>query len=149
MKIYTIGFTKKSAQDFFELLKDNKIKKLVDVRLNNSSQLAGFAKGNDLKFFLKEICKIEYEHDTSLAPTKELLDNYKNKKITWQQYEEYFRELLNKRNVIETLNSKTKCDYDGICLLCSELSAKNCHRRLVAEHIKANNPELKIEIVNL
>ena len=82
MKLFTIGFTKKSAKEFFELLTNNDIKKLIDIRLNNVSQLAGFSKGNDLKYFLKELCGIQYSHNVNLAPTKDILDDYKKKKIT-------------------------------------------------------------------
>jgi Protein of unknown function, DUF488. len=149
MKLYTIGFTKKSAQEFFELLKKNNIKQLIDIRLNNSSQLAGFTKGNDLKYFLKTICNIGYDHDITLAPTQEILDGYKKKKISWDQYEQLFKNLLNTRNSIDNINLKTKKEYDYICLLCSELSPKNCHRRLVAEYIKEYNPDLSIEIIHL
>lgn len=149
MKLFTIGFTKKSAKEFFDLLKSNNIKKIIDIRLNNSSQLAGFTKGNDLKYFLKVICNIDYEHDISLAPTQEILDGYKKKKINWDQYEQLFKNLLIVRNSIDCINYKTKKDYDNLCLLCSELSPKNCHRRLVAEYIKENNLELNIQIIHL
>ncbi|NLW48804.1 MAG: DUF488 domain-containing protein [Firmicutes bacterium] len=149
MKLFTIGFTKKSAKEFFGLLKSNSIKKIIDIRLNNSSQLAGFTKGNDLKYFLEVICNIDYEHDMSLAPTQEILDGYKKKIINWDQYEQLFKNLLFTRNSIDTINFKTKRDYDYLCLLCSELSPKNCHRRLVAEYIKENNPSLSIEIIHL
>jgi uncharacterized protein (DUF488 family) len=149
MKLFTIGFTKKSAKEFFDLLKSNNIKKIIDIRLNNSSQLAGFTKGNDLKYFLEVICNIDYEHDMSLAPTQEILDGYKKKKINWDQYEQLFKNLLITRNSIDTINCKNKNDYDNLCLLCSELSPKNCHRRLVAEYIKENNPDISIEIIHL
>jgi len=94
LNIYTIGFTKKSARIFFTLLKENKINTVVDIRLNNKSQLAGFSKGEDLRYFLNEICSIEYKHDPDLAPSKEILSSYKDKKISWQQYEEQFGDLL-------------------------------------------------------
>jgi len=97
MKLFSIGFTKKNAEEFFKILKANKIKKVIDIRLNNTSQLAGFTKGDDLQYFLKEICDIAYEHDVSLAPTKEILDSYKKKSINWQQYEEKILTLLNSR----------------------------------------------------
>ena len=89
--LYTIGFTKKNAQKFFELLKNAGVRKLVDIRINNASQLAGFAKGTDLKFFMKAICNAEYEHITDLAPTKELLKNYQDKVIDWNGYTVVFK----------------------------------------------------------
>ncbi len=149
MKLYTIGFTKKSAKDFFTLLKKNNIRELIDIRLNNASQLAGFTKGNDLKYFLKEICDIEYIHDTELSPTKEILDDYKNKKISWSQYEMFFKSLLEERKISSMLETKYNNEFDNICLLCSEVTADKCHRRLVAEYIKNKNPNLNIEIIHL
>lgn len=144
MKLYTIGFTKKSAEEFFTLLKKHSIKKVIDIRLNNGSQLAGFSKGKDLEYFLREICGIEYEHNISLAPTKGILDNYKQKKISWFDYEEQFKSLLVNRNIKDNLNRHTDKNDDGICLLCSEELANYCHRRLVAEFLKSLNPEIEI-----
>lgn len=149
MRLFTIGFTKKSAREFFSLLKDNQIKQIVDVRLNNASQLAGFSKGVDLKFFLNEFCHIEYLHDTDLAPNKEILDSYKNKKITWQQYESQFNNLLNDRDIKSGLDEKFNNNFDGVCLLCSESTADQCHRRLVAEYIKRSYPDLNINIIHI
>ena len=127
----------------------NKIKNVVDIRLNNKSQLAGFSKGEDLKYFLNEFCGIEYKHDNDLAPTKEILNSYKDKKISWQQYEELFHELLNKRNTKELLDKQYNTNFDGVCLLCSEATAEQCHRRLVAEYIKRCYPDLMIHIIHL
>ena len=138
MEIYTIGFSKKSAYEFFSLLKENEVKKLIDIRLNNTSQLAGFTKGKDLEYFLNEICNIKYVHDTNLSPTKEILDNYKKSKITWDDYEKQFSLLLNKRNIKEHLKQKYNANFDKSCFLCSELKPLNCHRRLIAEYIKNN-----------
>lgn len=149
MKLYTIGFTKKSAEEFFNLLRSNNVKHLIDVRLNNTSQLAGFSKGNDLGFFLKEICGIGYTHDTDLAPSGEIFDNFKKKIITWKQLEQLFTELLKERNTDNKLINKYKDKLDGACLLCSEADAKVCHRRLVAEFIKGNLPDKDIEIIHL
>lgn len=149
MKLFTIGFTKKSAENFFTLLKKNQVKKVVDIRLNNSSQLAGFSKGEDLKFFLNELYNIDYLHDIDLAPDKEILDDYKNKKINWQQYELLFNRLLVERNIIEKINSVFNGNFDGVCLLCSEATADQCHRRLVAEYIQKNYADLNIDIVHL
>lgn len=144
MKIYTIGFTKKDAEEFFGLLDKNNVTKLLDIRLNNASQLSGFAKGNDLRYFLKKILEIGYEHDIRFAPTKELFDNYKEGKITWQDFELNFKELINKRNLKKIILDEYFEQLDGICLLCSEDKATYCHRRLVAEFIKEFIPDLEI-----
>ncbi|MGG7153047.1 DUF488 family protein [Clostridium neonatale] len=149
MKLYTIGFTKKSAQQFFEILGRNKIQKVIDIRLNNSSQLAGFSKGTDLEFFLKKLCNIKYTHDIELAPTKEILSDYKKKKISWEEYEVKFISLLNKRNSNNNIGNKFYDEIDGVCLLCSEQLANNCHRRLVAEYLKEKLTDYNIEIIHL
>ncbi len=149
MNIYTIGFTKKSAKVFFSLLKENKINTVIDIRLNNKSQLAGFTKEEDLRYFLNEICSIEYKHDPDLAPSKEILSSYKDKKISWQQYEEQFSDLLNKRKTKESLDKKYNMNFDGICFLCSEATPEQCHRRLVAEYIQQCYPELTVQIIHL
>ncbi len=135
MKIYTIGFTQKSAETFFELIKKNEIELLIDIRLNNVSQLAGFAKGKDLEYFLKTICNCNYVHDVAFAPTKELLDGYRAKKISWQAYEDYFPQIMSGRKIedrFERLYAKNK----RICLLCTEPVPDKCHRRLVSEYLR-------------
>ena len=133
VKIFTIGFTKTTAQNFFERLKSSGARKIIDVRLNNVSQLAGFAKRDDLKFFAKTICGMGYQHAPKLAPTKDILDDYKKKKeMPWQEYEDRFFDLMAKRK-IEDINKE---DFDGGCLLCSEDKPHHCHRRLVAEYLK-------------
>ena len=134
MEIYTIGFTKKSAKEFFDILKGAGIKRLIDIRLNNSSQLAGFTKQDDLAFFLKEICGAEYTHVPMLSPTKEIMDGFKKKKITWEEYERRFRSLLDERRAEEILDKR----FFGTSavLLCSEPKPDRCHRRLVAEYLK-------------
>lgn len=147
--VFTIGFTKKSAEEFFSILRSRGVKKLVDIRLNNSSQLAGFSKGDDLKFFSKEICAIDYYHDLNFAPTKEILDDYKNKKISWGKYEELYINLLRKRNINKWLEEHYKLDFEGICFLCSEEKADKCHRRLASEYIAESYPDLKLEIIHL
>ena len=149
MDIYTIGFTKKTAKEFFELLRKNRIKLLVDIRLNNKSQLAAFTKGNDLEFFLKELCGIEYLHDISLAPTDKILSDYKKNIITWQQYEEQFIPLLERRNKDNCLIDRYKDRMDGICFLCSEVTPEHCHRRLVAEFMAENIKSEKVNINHL
>jgi uncharacterized protein (DUF488 family) len=134
MEIYSIGFTQKSASEFFGTLKAHCIERLLDVRLNNTSQLAGFAKQADLAYFLGEICGAAYEHEPLLAPTQEMLDAYKKKKGDWETYEESFLGLLRSRNIESTI------DKDSFArttvLLCSEPTAEHCHRRLVLEYLQ-------------
>jgi len=143
-RLFTIGFTKTKAEHFFNKLKESKVKKVIDIRLNNVSQLAGFAKRDDLKFFLSEICKCDYEHQPLLAPTKEILDNYKKKKMDWNEYELQFNNLMKMR---KPENHVSEEDLNYLCLLCSEPTAHKCHRRLVAEYFKKIFK--KIEIIHL
>ncbi len=133
MKLYTIGFTKTTAESFFTRLANAGVKKVIDVRLNNISQLSGFAKKDDLRYFLKAICQIEYEHRPELAPTQDMLDEYKKRRGAWATYEEGFLELMAQRKVEETIPRST---IDQACLLCSEAKPHHCHRRLVAEYLK-------------
>jgi uncharacterized protein (DUF488 family) len=142
VEIYTIGFTKKSAQEFFDALRKAGIRLLIDVRLNNSSQLAGFTKQDDLVFFLKEICGAEYTHEPTLAPTKEILDDYKKKKITWEDYERRFSILMNERRIEKILN-KNLFDTPTV-FLCSEPKPDKCHRRLVAEYLREKWGDIRI-----
>lgn len=135
MQIYTIGFTKKSAAEFFEILKVNGIKRLIDVRLNNVSQLAGFTKRDDLAYFLREICGIEYLHEPLLAPTQDMLDAFKKAKGSWQDYEKQFLALMAERKIEESIDPKW-FDVPAV-LLCSEPTAEHCHRRLVVEYLRA------------
>jgi uncharacterized protein (DUF488 family) len=135
LEIYTIGFTKKSAEQFFDALKKAGIKRLIDIRLNNSSQLAGFTKQDDLAFFLREICGAEYIHQLILAPTKEILDGYKKKKITWEEYERRFIDLLTERRVEQVLDKGLFAV--PTVLLCSEPKPARCHRRLTAEYLRS------------
>jgi uncharacterized protein (DUF488 family) len=144
IKLYTIGFTGKSAEKFFNLLTSSGVKKIVDTRINNVSQLAGFAKGSDLKFFAKEIGDISYEHNIDFAPTKELLTRYRNKKMTWQEYEIEYLNLLDMRKVA------SKTDIEKLhenCLLCSEHTPEKCHRRLLAEYLQ--HVKNDVEIIHL
>tara|TARA_B110000196_G_C20944553_1_gene566253 strand:- start:398 stop:829 length:432 start_codon:yes stop_codon:yes gene_type:complete len=143
MRIYTIGFTKSSAKDFFQRLRLSGTKKIIDTRLNNSSQLSGFAKGLDLKYFSKEICNIDYKHNLDFAPTKEILNSYRKKEIDWSSYEDKFNQLIASREI--ELTNKT--DIADSCLLCSEDKPHNCHRRLVAEYL--NKRWGNIEIIHL
>lgn len=133
MKVFTIGFTKKSAQQFFEMLRRSGAKRVVDVRLNNVSQLAGFAKRDDLKFFLKEVCGMDYVHTPDLAPTQEMLDEYKKLKGDWQTYEKRFLDLMEKRKIEDRIPKEVVAEG---CLLCSEDKPHHCHRRLVADYLR-------------
>jgi uncharacterized protein (DUF488 family) len=143
MRILTIGFTKKSAETFFTLLKDHGVRRLVDVRLNNVSQLAGFAKKDDLRYFTKAICGIDYVHVPELAPTADILDRYrKQKNADWQLYETQFLELIGHRRIEETVPREL---LDGGCLLCSEEAPHHCHRRLVAEYLRERWGDVEIE----
>lgn len=144
MRLYTIGFTKKSAKDFFEILVSNNVKSLIDVRLNNKSQLAGFTKGSDLEYFLKVIANVEYFHFIKAAPEKELLKKWQNKEINWGEYEKNYLRTLAERKIINYFDS-TRFEYS--CLLCSEPTTEYCHRRLLAEYFQKYIPE--IEIVHL
>ena len=133
--LYTIGFTQKTAANFFDSLKKEQITTLIDVRLNNVSQLSGFAKKTDLEYFLKEICNIEYIHEPSLAPEKEMLNGYQRGEISWDSYEKRFMELLQKRAIEKYFNA----DYfNNGCLLCSEKLPHHCHRGLIAKYLQAN-----------
>jgi len=142
LKIFTIGFTKKSAETFFGALKDAGVSRLVDVRLNNVSQLAGFAKRDDLRFLTKAICGIPYVHQPELAPTQEMLDGYKKQKGSWREYEGRFLELMRAR-AIEASTPREL--MDGGCLLCSEDKPHQCHRRLVAEYLRERWGDVEIE----
>ena len=132
MKLFTIGFTKTTAEAFFSRLKNAGVAKVVDVRLNNISQLSGFAKKNDLKYFLTEISQIDYEHRPELAPTQDILDSYKKYRGDWNTYEDCFLQLMRERKIEESL---TLAEMDKACLLCSEDKPHYCHRRLVAEYL--------------
>lgn len=141
MNLYTIGFTKRSAESFFEALRTAGVRRLLDVRLNNRSQLAGFTKAGDLAYFLRELCGAEYEHRLDLAPTAPLLDGYRKGGGSWEAYEKGFRALLAERR-IERL---ARALFDGpTALLCSEPTAEHCHRRLVAEHLAGYWPEVAV-----
>jgi uncharacterized protein (DUF488 family) len=141
MKLFTIGFTKTSAEHFFSRLSRARVKKLIDVRLNNVSQLAGFAKRDDLRYFSKAICGVEYEHLPELAPTHEMLDDYRRSKSSWSLYAEKFLDLMARRR-IENIDVFR---LDGGCLLCSEDKPHHCHRRLVAEYLKGKWGDVEIE----
>ncbi len=133
MEIHTIGFTQKGAAEFFESLRRVGIQRLIDVRLNNTSQLAGFAKRDDLAYFLREICGAEYRHEPLLAPTQEILQAYKQKDIAWEDYETRYVALLTER-AAETVVDRSLFTVP-VVFLCSEASPERCHRRLAAEYL--------------
>jgi uncharacterized protein (DUF488 family) len=141
MRLFTIGFTQKSAEQFFRLLVDAGVRQVVDTRLNNRSQLAGFSKVDDLPFFLRTIGGITYKHAPEMAPTQDMLDRYKKLKGSWTDYEVEFNALLVQRNLISTVSL---ADLADSCLLCSEHEPRHCHRRLVAQYLRGFHPELEI-----
>ncbi len=141
MNIFTIGFAQKSAEEFFALLTDNKVKKLIDIRLNNKSQLAGFANAKHLPYFLK-LHGIDYEYKPELAPTKELLNGYKNKEVDWQEYEKIYNKILLDRDILNTISIN---ELNNSVLLCSEPTAEQCHRRLAAEYLANSSSNIKIK----
>jgi uncharacterized protein (DUF488 family) len=141
MRVFTIGFTKKSAYTFFTRLQESGARRVVDVRLNNVSQLAGFAKKDDLGFFLREICQMGYVHLPILAPTAEMLDTYRKKKGEWSAYERDFLALMRSREIENNISREQIADG---CLLCTEEKPHYCHRRLVAEYLRDKWTDLEI-----
>jgi Uncharacterized conserved protein len=144
MKIFTIGFTQKSAADFFQSIQNSGAKRVIDVRLNNVSQLAGFAKRDDLAFFLKELCGIDYVHRLDLAPTPTVLDKYRKDKKEWRRFEREFLQLLRERKIERKIPKEL---MSGACLLCSEDKPHHCHRRMIAEYLQQHWHD--VEIVHL
>lgn len=142
VQLFTIGFTKKNAQIFFSKLRKAGVKRLIDIRLNNVSQLAGFAKRDDLIFFLKELCNCEYRHVPNFAPTKEILDAYKKKQIDWAEYVRRFTKLIQDRKIENLISPE---DLNKSCFLCSEPTPEQCHRRLVAEYFKEKFGDVEIK----
>jgi uncharacterized protein (DUF488 family) len=143
VQLYTIGFTRKNAETFFGLIRAARIKTLIDVRLNNSSQLAGFAKRDDLRFLLRELSGTDYVHLLELAPTKEMLDPYRKGELGWDAYAARFLDLMARRNV-ERLIAPALLEQG--CLLCSEHQPHHCHRRLVAEYLQqTSGVELSVQ----
>jgi uncharacterized protein (DUF488 family) len=141
MKLFTIGFTRKSAEQFFTGLSKAGVKRLLDVRLHNVSQLAGFTKRDDLRYFSKVICGIAYQHVPEFAPTEEILKAFKKKQGDWLKYEQQFKDLIRTRRIENTL---PKSQFDRACLLCSEETPEHCHRRLVAEYLQKKWPDLEV-----
>jgi len=142
MEIYSIGFTQKSAGEFFGTLKAHGIERLLDVRLNNTSQLAAFAKQADLAYFLREICGAAYEHEPLLAPTQDILDAFKKHKGSWEIYEKAFLGLMHARSIECALDRSSFAQRT--VLLCSEPTAEHCHRRLVLEYLQNHWEGLQI-----
>lgn len=141
MKLFTIGFTRKSAEKFFTTLREAGVQRILDVRLNNVSQLAGFAKRDDLRFFSKQLCNAGYMELPQLAPTGEMLSAYRKRGGDWPIYERAFLDLMKERRVEETVDKRV---LDQGCLLCSEDKPHHCHRRLVAEYLKQVWPDIEI-----
>jgi uncharacterized protein (DUF488 family) len=141
VEIYTIGFTQTTAEHFFNRLADARIERLLDVRLNNTSQLAGFAKAKDLPYFLRELAGASYKHEPLLAPTQELLDDYKKRKGDWDVYASQFLQLMHDRRIEEILSP---ADFrTPTALLCSEATAEHCHRRLVCDYLSGRWPDVR------
>ncbi len=144
MKIFTIGFTQKTAEQFFALLDRPDLRRVLDIRLNNASQLAGFTKSNDLRFFLRRILDKDYVHLPQMAPTTEILKAYRDNKEDWGRYAHAFDALLRQRRIEDTVPTAL---LNGGCLLCSEPTPEQCHRRLVAEYLSAASSN--VEIIHL
>ncbi len=141
MEIYTIGFTQTTAERFFARLADARVERLLDVRLNNTSQLAGFAKAQDLPYFARELVGATYDHQPLLAPTQEILDAYKKRKGDWAAYETEFMALMERRRIDEALSPASF--EQRTALLCSEATAEHCHRRLVCEYLATRWPDVR------
>lgn len=142
MEIYTIGFTKRTAEDFFETLRRAGVRRLIDVRLRNDSQLAGFAKRHDLAYFCRTILGADYHPEPLLAPTPELLDGYRKKRLSWEEYERAYLALINEREVARALDPALFAV--PAVLLCSEREPDRCHRRLAAEHLASAWPNVTV-----
>ena len=142
VEAYTIGFTRKSAEQFFGTLGKVGVRRLIDVRCNNTSQLAGFSKRDDLRYFLREICGIEYVHEPSLAPTADLLSSYRKSKLGWDEYEQRYLQLIASRGVEDKIDRRL---FDvPTALLCSEATAEHCHRRLALEYLGSRWGDLNV-----
>lgn len=142
MEISTIGFTHKSAEQFFETLRHAGVQRLIDVRLNNTSQLAAFTKRDDLKYFLRVLLSADYIHEKRLAPTADALDAYRKGRMSWDDYEELYLRLLQQRRV-ETVLPHSMFEVP-VVLLCSEAEPEHCHRRLAAEYLAQRWPGISV-----
>lgn len=143
MRLYTIGFTKHSAERFFEELKENRVKRVIDIRINKTSQLAGFAKGQDLPYLLKATGGIDYVSHSELAPTKQLLKDYRSKEVGWEEFEARYKQQIEETKAIKGLQRE---EFEDACLLCSEETPEKCHRRLLAEELEK---QWGVEIIHL
>ncbi len=141
MKLYTIGFNGKSAREFFTILKHAGVRKIIDVRLYPSTQNSGFAKAQDLAFFLSVLCHIDYEHRKEFAPTAKLLKDYKEGLFGWDEYVEQYQ------NICQAHRFMLTSDMDGCCFLCAEPTPEQCHRRLLVEYLAKQSDD--VEIVHL
>jgi uncharacterized protein (DUF488 family) len=141
MILYTIGFSGKSAEDFFTRLRNAGVYRILDIRLNPVGQLSGFAKARDLPYFLKTICAIDYSYLPSFAPPAELLDGYRKKEINWPKYAQIYQRTLLERAAESSISIER---LGNSCLLCSEDKPIQCHRRLAAEYLSAFHPALAI-----
>ena len=133
MNIYTIGFTKKTAKEFFEKLQSADAKYLLDTRLNNKSQLAGFTKKGNIEYFIDKLTEMDYLEFPILAPTSEILKQYRSDG-DWDAYEDKYNRMLVEREVAREIDPSLFAD--GAVLLCSEPTAEKCHRRLAAEFLR-------------
>jgi uncharacterized protein (DUF488 family) len=145
LKIFTIGFTGTTAEGFFDRLRQVGVRKVIDTRLWADTQLSGFAKKRDLPFFLKNLSGVDYEHRIDLAPSENILKDFKDKKISWLEYEARYLELLDTRQVADKLNPEYVA---GTCFLCAERTPHHCHRRLLAEYLQ-RKWKSAMEIVHL
>lgn len=141
MEIHTIGFTRRTAEEFFTELKSAGIRRLIDVRLNNVSQLAGFAKSRDLEYFLRELVAADYAHEPLLAPDSDLLGEYRSGDLPWEEYEERFLSLMESREIESAFDWDSLLDRPTV-LLCSEYEPDRCHRRLVVEYLNTHGKDL-------
>jgi uncharacterized protein (DUF488 family) len=142
MEIYTVGFAGKTAEAFFGTLKRTGVRRVVDVRLRPNGGLSLFARGTDLPFLLRELCGAEYVHEPQLAPTRDILSDYRKKRIDWPEYERRYRALLDERKVAADVDQS----LFGVpaALLCSEASPDQCHRRLAAEYLQSHWPGVTV-----
>jgi uncharacterized protein (DUF488 family) len=142
VRILTIGYAGKSARRFFTILKEAGVRKVIDVRLYNTSQLAGYTKRDDLEYFLRAIIGADYQHQPVMAPTKQLLDGYKKGLIDWEKYETQFKSIIAQRKIEKYIAPQ---DADMACFLCAEPTAENCHRRLLAEYLAGQWQNISIK----
>ena len=144
MKLFTIGFSEKSAEEFFSLLEANAVKKIIDIRILPSTETDGFAKGEDLAYLARKMLAIDYEHHYDYAPTLDLLSRAHEGAISWDGYVVEYHQLIKEREILKDLEIE---EFDEACLLCFEHQPERCHRRLLAEYLQAAYPE--VEIVHL